>query len=468
MKTIITKRLFIAAALSALLARPAPAAVSPEEATQLGTTLTEWGAEKAGNADGSIPAYAGGLEKVPGYDPKASPNYVDPFASEKPLYVVDAKNVAQYADLLTEGNKALFRAHPDFRIDVYSTHRTTRYPQWVVQNTLKNATTARLAGDVTGDAMTGADKGNLPFPGVPFPIPKNGYEVMWNYKMHFSPALRRSRSAGYLVDTSGRVTNLPTQELYVVSPWFDSKDAMRQGLYNAFFGFNSTLLEPPSAAGTVFLNFYLPSADNGGQRVWFYTPGQRRVRLAPEFAYDTPIAAYGGVIFWDDICGFAGRLDRFDYKLVGKKEFIVPANVFGITTTLTKTDDYLGPKFVKAGIRFEKRRVWVVDSVRKPSARHSYARRTFYVDEDSWSIVATEAYDNAGKIWRVTHVVPFPTYDVGGTNSDGWVTYDLTKGNYFMDNIGMGHPGRYSRSYATTEGMRLPLTPASVEASGIR
>jgi hypothetical protein len=468
MKKVKAAGMFIAAALSALVARSATAAVPAEEAKQLGTTLTEWGAEKAGNADGSIPPYTGGIEKVPGFDRKTSHAYVDPFANDKPLYTIDAKNLVQYADQLTEGTKALFRAHPDYKMDVYPTHRSMRYPQWTVQNTLKNANTAKLVGAVDGDSMAGADKG-LPFPGIPFPIPKTGTEAMWNHKMHVTPAVRRSRAGGYLVDTSGRVATLPLQELYVVSPWYDTKDAMRKGTFNAFFGFNSTLIEPPSAAGTVFLNFYLPTADNGGQKVWFYTPGQRRVRLAPEFAYDVPIASYGGVIFWDDICGFAGRLDRFEYKLAGKKEMVVPYNVYSITNTMTTTDDFLGPKFVKpAGLRFEKHRVWVVDSVRKPGVRHAYARRTFYLDEDSWQILANETYDNSGKVWRVSYVASFPTYDLGGMNGDGWITYDLMKGNYFMDNVAAGFSGRGLRSYETAEGMRLPLTPAAVEASGVR
>ena len=58
----------IAAGMMALLMQSSQAAVTAEEAKQLGTSLTEFGAEQAGNADGSIPAYTGGLEKVAGYD----------------------------------------------------------------------------------------------------------------------------------------------------------------------------------------------------------------------------------------------------------------------------------------------------------------------------------------------------------------------------------------------------------------
>jgi hypothetical protein len=451
-----------------LFGQSALAAVTPEEAKELGTTLTEFGAEKAGNSDSSIPAYTGGIEKVPGYDPKTSAHYLDPFKDEKPLYSVDAKNAAQYDAVLTAGTKALMSAHPDYRIDVYPTHRSVRYVPWVIQNTLKNATTAKLGGEVEGDAVQGADKGSLPFPGVPFPIPKNGYEVMWNYKMHFGPAVTHDVFLAYLIDTAGNVSNLPGTDEYFVNPWYDKNNKLRRQTFDSIRGFSALLTDPPSSAGIVFLNYYLANADEGGQKVWFYTPGQRRVRMAPEFSYDVPIASYGGVIVWDEIFGFIGRMDRFDFKLAGKKEMLVPYNVYGISNTMLH-QDFIGSKFVKpAAIRFEKHRVWVVDATRKANARHAYSRRTFYIDEDCWCITASESYDNAGKVWRVTDILDFPTYDVGGINGDGWVTYDLIKGNYFIVNVGAGEPSHSTHSYDTAEGLSINLTPQSVAAGNVR
>lgn len=458
--------LIIAAGLSTLfIAKPLLAAVSVEEAKQLGTTLTEFGAEKAGNKDGSIPAFTGGIEKVPGFDPKTSTRYIDPFANEKPLYAVDAKNMGQYSEMLTEGTKALMGAHPDFRMDIYPTHRSIRYVPWVLENTLKNATTVRLAGAIEGDTVTGADKGNLPFAGIPFPIPKSGYEVMWNNNMKFRPAVCHLLSSAFLVDAAGNVSTVPTTDEYYLHPWYDVKNKLREQAFDALMGFSAKLTSPPSSAGIVFLNFYLPNTAE--QKVWFYTPGQRRVRMAPEFAYDVPIASYGGVLLWDELGGFVGRMDRFDFKLVGKKEMLIPYNVFGPSNTMGH-QEYLGSNFVKPeAMRFEKHRVWVVDATRKPNARHVYSRRTFYIDEDSWSIVATESYDDGGKLWRVFHNVTYPTYDVGGINAIGWFCYDLIKGNYVGINLA-GEKEDSSRSYDTAEGLTINLTPASVAAAGVR
>ncbi|MCK9284131.1 MAG: DUF1329 domain-containing protein [Rhodocyclaceae bacterium] len=457
----------IASAL-ALVAQFAAAAVTSEEAKQLGASLTEFGAEKAGNKDGSIPAYTGGVEKVAGYDPKTSATYVDPFASDKPLYAIDAKNMTQYDSVLTEGTKALMKRHADFRIDVYPSRRSFRYAPWVLQNSVKNATTAKLSGAVEGDAIEGVDKGNLPFAGIPFPIPKNGYEVMWNNNLRFSAPVAHNVGAGWLIDSAGNVSDLPAVNEFFLHPWYEKTGKLRSMTFNAVFGLTSTMTSPPSSAGGHFLNYYGANAAEDGQRVWFYTPGQRRVRLAPEFAYDVPLAAYGGVIFWDEIYGFVGRMDRFDFKLVGKKEMLVPYNVFGITNTFL-AKDFIGKKFVNpAAVRWEKHRVWVVDSIRKPNARHAYSRRTFYIDEDCWCITTSEAYDNAGNMWRVHHINNFPSYDTGGINVDAWSTYDLIKGNYFTVNTGHREPGNLIRHYESADGLPIKLTPQSVAAGGVR
>ncbi|MFA7270358.1 MAG: DUF1329 domain-containing protein [Sterolibacterium sp.] len=453
-----------AAGLTTLLAQPSLAAVTAEEAKQLGTTLTEFGAIKTGNADGTIPAYTGGIEKVAGYDPKTSLRYVDPFKDDKLLYSVNAKNMAQYDALLTPGTKELMKRMPDFRIDVYPSRRSFRYASFAIQNTLKNATTVKMTGQVEGDAVEGADKNNQPYAGIPFPIPKNGYEVMWNNTFRFSAAVSHNVSGGWLVDTAGNISNLPGVDEWFLHPWYDKNGTMRDKTFDAVFGFDALLTSPPPSAGIVFLNYYLTN----GQKVWFYTPGQRRVRLAPEFAYDVPIASYGGVIVWDEVFGFVGRMDRFNFKLVGKKEMIVPYNVFGITNTM-QSKDFVGPKFVNpAGMRFEKHRVWVVDATRKPTARHAYSRRTFYIDEDCWCITASESYDNAGALWRTTYTHNFPTYNTGGANMDGWTTYDMIKGNYFLVNAGFADPNRSIHSYDTGEGLPINYTPQSVAAGSVR
>jgi hypothetical protein len=456
--------------VASIATQAALGAVTADEAKKLGTTLTEWGAEKGANADGSIPAYTGGLTKPPAGWTKGADQYVDPYKDDKPLYAIDAKNAAQYEALLGPGDKAMLAAHPTFKINVYPTRRSVAYPSWVLENTVKNATTAKLVGDVEGDSLSGAAPDGLPFPGVPFPIPKTGYEVMWNHHMGIAPAAIHQFSQAFLIDSSGSVSPLPQPDEYFLKPWYDKSGKLRKETYDAVFGFSAKLMTPPSSAGVHFLNYYLPKITEGApQKVWFYTPGQRRVRAAPEFSYDIPIAAYGGVLFWDEIFGFVGRMDRFNFKLVGKKEMIVPYNVFGVTNQVL-AKDFVGPKHVAPdAVRWEKRRVWVVETTRKENARHAYSRRTFYVEEDCTCIVAVDAYDNGGKLWRVSKVYTFPTYDTGGVSNATWSYNDLIKGNYTVINAGHKDAGHFIRAYASGDDLPgMELTPQAVANGSVR
>jgi hypothetical protein len=194
-------KFLLAGLLTSAWACSASAAVSASEAQQLGTTLTPFGAQKAGTADGVIPAYTGGIAAMSGL-PQGGPTtgYPDPFASEKPLFSVTGTNMSQYTSQLTPGTQALLQRYPDYRLDVYQTHRTMSYPEWVLQDSIKNATSAQMVGD--GDGVTGA------YGGVPFPIPQDGNEVVWNSFLEYHPASCHMLYQNYLVDASGAVTQL--------------------------------------------------------------------------------------------------------------------------------------------------------------------------------------------------------------------------------------------------------------------
>ncbi|MEN9397077.1 MAG: hypothetical protein RLZ81_1607, partial [Pseudomonadota bacterium] len=112
------KTTFMTAALSLVMAHAAQAAVTPEEAKALGSNLTPMGAEKAANRDGSIPAWSGGMKAPPACYKKGEGRLCDPFATEKPLFSIDAQNMDKHADKLSEGQKAMFKKNPGYRIDM--------------------------------------------------------------------------------------------------------------------------------------------------------------------------------------------------------------------------------------------------------------------------------------------------------------------------------------------------------------
>lgn len=412
------------ASIIALQFSAAQAAVSAEEAQQLKGPLTAFGAVKAGNAEGTIPEYTGGLTSAPaGFDPKSG-LWPDPFENEKPVLKITAANMAQYSDKLTGGAQALLKRYPTYRVDVYPTHRTMHYPEWVLENTLKNATSAKLAGTSEGDGVEGA------VGGVPFPIPKNGYEVMWNNNLSFQRIQTEASGIGqYLMDSAGRRTQLPVIRQIQYSAYYgEGQKGATSELYNQTA---ADISAPPTMAGTAFLIKYPMSYSTGDQQTWLYSPGQRRVRQSPDFKYDTPNAQNGGVVFWDELQLFRGRMDRFDMKLVGRKEMYIPYNNYRRVSL--PVDEVYGKEHLNPdALRWELHRVWVVEGTLKPGARHAYSKRVFYFDEDTWGLVSADGYDQDGKIWRVGMTFAFNFYEGGGgVFSSGTSFNDLQKGNYF-------------------------------------
>jgi len=376
------------------LTSTALAAVSAEEAKQLGTTLTPMGGEMAGNKEGTIPAYTGGLKALPaGAKPAPDGRLGNPFPNEKPLFSIDAKDMAQHADKLAESVQAMMKKYPTFRIDVYPSHRTAAASDVVYKATLANATKA--TADPSGDGIDGARMG------VPFPIPKNGYEVMFNYILRPKRPYERRVIESYTVDATGTRTLVVRNDMYAETPWSDPSrvdEVIKTGMYQTY---RVPGVAPARQVGNDALAGYCMDFRKCDVTVYIYTPGQRRVRLAPELKYDTPITTFGGTVTGDEADGaWAGRMDRFDFKLIGKKEMYVPYNgnefVFNTSVEKKLTPNHPDP----ATMRWELHRMWVVEATLKPGKRHTSSRKRFYFDEDSWAGMIAENWDASGAIYR--------------------------------------------------------------------
>ena len=420
----------VVAAVSALCAFHAGATPTAAEAAQLGKTLTPIGAEKAGNKDGSIPEWTGGMCTPPaGYKPlngvSGSP-YLDPFAAEKPLITVTASNMDKYADKLDDGQKFLFKQYPQsYRVDVYPTHRTACLPDWVYENTIKRVMSPKLVGDAPG--LEGAHAQ------IPFPIPKTGPEAMYNFAAMYHPVYYGGDWHTWLVDSAGNKTLVTRATVRYRFSYWDNTKAQADEL-SALINTNNA---PPSKSGSMDMRVQWLRMDQKDPKAWSYTPGQRRVRLAPEFTYDTVAAQYGGLIVFDEIGGFDGKMDRFDFKIVGKKELFVPYNVYKhlnapLEQSLTK--NHLNPD----QLRHELHRVWVIEATRKPGARHIYSKKVFYLDEDSCNVVSYQAYDEAGKLYRAQWYPIWQSYDLPATLTHNLLAYDFVKNGWAMGSIPVG------------------------------
>jgi hypothetical protein len=416
----------LAASLAMVLATQVQAAVSTQDAARLGSSLTLVGAEKAGNADGSIPAYNGGLTTPPAGFKSGDSMRPDPFASEKPLLVIDGKNVDQYKNLLSATTVELAKRFPTFRVDVFPTHRTVSLPQAILDNGVKNASGARsLENGLAIDNV---------LPGVPFPIPQSGNEAMWNFLLRYQGVSINSKYDSWNVDSAGVPSLATTGQAFISYPIYEN---LSQPISSAdvYYQMKLSYTGPARRAGEAVM---LKDAANPLQqprRAWQYLPGQRRVKLAPNLAYDTPNPGTAGAGTYDDVFVFNGALDRYDWKLVGKQEMIVPYNTYKLTyaqdpKSLT-TANHLAPDFV----RWEKHRVWVVEGTLKAGARHIYAKRRFYLDEDSWSALASDQYDARGQLYRGSFAFLSQSYDKQVPDSTPFMIYDLVGGSYNINGV---------------------------------
>ena len=441
-----------AALLAATGAFAAHAAISADEAKTLGTTLTPIGAERGANKDGTIPAYTGGMTTPPAGFKAGDGIRPNPFAAEKPKFSIDAKNMAQHADKLTEGTKAMLQKYPSFRVDVYPTQRSVAFPKFVTDNTVKNATKAKTNND--GRSMEGAHAG------FPFPIPKTGNEAMWNHLVRFNGAAYESKYRNLNVDANGRAALATEGNSVQEYPFWDNARTSADTYWRLKLSYTA----PARRAGEALLLVDPLDIGTKDRRAWSYLPGQRRVKVAPDLSHDTPNPGTAGANTFDDIFIFNGSMERFDFKLVGKKEMYVPYNAYAAVYQ-SKQDELLKPSHLNPDlVRWELHRVWVVEATLKADKRHVYSKRTFYLDEDSWAALASDAYDARGQLWRASFAYMAPSYDLPAPYTDMFSNHDLVSRVYSVTGY-----------IAETGGMRqtkaLPereWTPDALAGSGVR
>ncbi|RQS06732.1 DUF1329 domain-containing protein [Burkholderia sp. Bp8998] len=400
--------------------------VAAADVSKLGDELTATGAEKAGSKDGQIPAFEGQAKPV------GSWTYGKPrkdhwkYKDEKPLFVIDASNVDKYADKLTPGQIETLKHVPGYTMPVYPTHRDCGVPEDVAQNTKDGASKSAIGSN-------GWSLEDAVLPGVPFPVPQNGIQALWNF-------LVRYQGAGtvypdiltYLSPRTGSTQSIEYHsEALGYFPWgakgqHSPKESggLQSGQYYVYSS-------PAALAGqgTMARNYFGKDADT-----FYYFTGQRRVRRLPAYTYDAPMIGYENEYTIDSTGVFNGLPDRFDWKLVGKKEIYIPYNVFAMQNATAKLSDVTGPHFVNPAFRrYELHRVWELVGTVKQGMRHSTPKKVIYLDEDSWIAALGDDYDAQGKIWKAKENYITPQWDLGACNLNAFIQNDLINGRYILD-----------------------------------
>ncbi len=338
------------------------------------------------------------------------------------LFTIDASNLAEHADKLTDGQRALIEAYEGYSMPVYTSRRSCAYPEEVYERAKANVGVASVNDecDLTGGA------------GSPlFPLPKTGCELIQNAKIGVYNGIHGFDRMEVTIVPTRSGSFVPTRRRQAL--WL----RINQPAYPDFASYEGIVTKsishtvgPPKSAGEITLVHALAE---GHLKAWTYNPGQRRVRRAPNFEYDNPTPGWQGLVTVDQVNGFVGAADRFDWKILGKREIYIPYNNHRFFDKGLAYTDIIQPRYTRRDLmRYELHRVWVLEANVREGKRHVNPRRVYYIDEDSWLIVASDHYDARGELWRVTEHVPQLIYELPSCIGTTSVYYDLVAGRYIV------------------------------------
>ncbi|HSW14524.1 MAG TPA: DUF1329 domain-containing protein [Solimonas sp.] len=412
-----------------------------------GEPHTPIGADRPGNRDGSIPAWTGGLAKGGSPGTRLS----DPYAAEKPLFTISSANAAQYRNRLAPSHQALLASSPGYQMPVYATRRSVAYPQAIYDATQANIGKAKLIGS---DALQGARLG------FPFPKPASGVEVMWNHRARYRGDSVDLQSTQAVVGTSGSVHTLKQIER-VSFRYGNVRSPADLSASNILLYYLTWFGKSRSDPDFVVLVHETANSIKDSRDIWVLPPRINKMFRVPPVGYDQPFPAADGLMFIDMVDMYNGAFDRYVWKLTGKREIYLPYNNYRLLDGRYKLGDLLQPRHPRQDVmRYELHRVWVIEATERQGKRHSFGKRVFYVDEDSWNVALVENYDRDGRPWRFQEGHLLSYYDAQFANTAPVFTYDLKDGRYFANRLNGGDPPpQYGQAMKDSE-----FLPASVKA----
>lgn len=453
LKTVLSSALLMAVCGGAVWAK-----VPADQVAKLGKELTPMGGEKAGNADGTIPAWDGGLQNPPKFDGR---NYVNPFASEQPLFEITAANADKYKDKITPGQMAMLKRYNTFKMKVYPTHRTAIFEQMIYDAVKRNAGSVEL---VTGGNGMTAYEFAYPFPILSGSDSDKAIQAMWNHTTRWR--------GGSLQRTVVQVTPLANgdfspvkffEQISFASTMEDSAAILAKDP-NVYLYFKQEIVAPARLAGNVLLVHETLDQVKEARRGWVYNEGQRRVRRAPQVAYDGPGTASDGLRTSDNYDMWNGSPDRYNWKYHGRKEIYIPYNTYDMMSTSLKYADIVKPGHLNSElIRYELHRVHVIEGTLKPGQRHIYAKRVAYIDEDTWQMAVVDHYDGRGELWRVGEGYNATFYDKKVPWYSVNALYDLVSGRYIAMDLTNEEPKGYDYDIVAKSN---DYTPSALRRSG--
>jgi hypothetical protein len=362
-----------------------------------GGEKTRMGAEMDGNADGEITPFEGAKGLVCPSDYKKGQYLPNPYREEKPSFRIDHTNVGKYEERLSPGQIVRLKRNKNFYMNVYPTHRNMEFCEEFYVATEKNRQTAHLDEKNILQGFNG---------GVAFPEPKNGYQAIWNVKRPYvgddaiATECRRVVSPNGKIKKTERTTKVLTFDERRLKGGMENPDALSYKILS-YYSY------PADEAGTSYLTFGYQD-DDRLEDAWLYLPTLRRIRRAPTM---TGGGQLDGESTMDELgFEFRGPVNDWTWKLLGKKEMYIPVNNYDIWEIgASDSEECLAGDINPARLRYELRRVWVVEGTVREGLSHPYGKRVGYYDEDTWQPAVADRYDRRGNLWRM--IEAYTTYD---------------------------------------------------------
>ena len=254
----------------------------------------------------------------------------------------------------------MLNKYANFSMPVYPTRRSACHPQEVYDTAKAEAGKIDLAGW----GLSGRARSN-----VPFPIPKNGLEAIWNHSLRYLGGGLYRLYNQFPVRANGEFYKIESEEYRVFNQNLDpSQD-------NLLFAYLDRNLAPATLEGNTTLVHEPVDQVKQARSAWQYNSGSRRVRRAPELGYDNIGNASDGLRTFDQVDMYNGSPDRYDWKLVGKKEIYIPYNAYKLDDKSLKYKDIIQKNVLKSDLfRYELHRVWVVEATLRKGMKHVYCQ----------------------------------------------------------------------------------------------
>jgi len=235
---------------------------------------------------------------------------------------------------------------------------------------------------------------------------------------------------------------------------------------NVMFYGKQTVISPSRLAGNVLMVHETIDQVSEPRRAWIYNSGQRRVRRAPQVAYDGPGTAADGLRTADNYDLYNGSPDRYNWTFKGKKELYIGYNSYKLDEKGLPYDDIIKPGHINQDLtRYELHRVYEVEATLREGTRHIYAKRVFYFDEDSWMASVIDHYDGRGNLWRVAEAHQMFYYHVPVQGYSLEVLYDINSGRYLA--LGLENNEASGVEWSATFS-KVEFQPGALRRAGVR